>query len=709
MSNRLINETSPYLLQHANNPVAWYPWGEEALTKARQDDKPIFLSVGYSACHWCHVMAHESFENEDTAAIMNEHFVNIKVDREERPDLDTIYMEAVVALTGSGGWPMSVFLTPNGEPFYGGTYFPPVPRHGMPSFRQVLLSISEAYHHQRDQIERGLEQINARIGHSLALTADPDVINPETLDLAYRALTSRFDATHGGFGGAPKFPQPMNLEFLLRYHHRTGEDNALRMVDLTLTRMASGGIYDQLGGGFHRYATDAHWLVPHFEKMLYDNALLTRVYLHAWQVTERPLYRRIVEETLDYVAREMTTQPTSTGHDDRCNHVSFYSAQDADSEGEEGKFFLWTPNQVEAVLGDEEATQAFCGYFDVTPEGNFEGKNILNTKFDLGTAAAAAQMDEERYRAIIEHTKRRLFLAREDRVKPHRDEKVLTAWNGLMLAAFAEASYVLGRQDYQEMAECNADFILKHLRRDGRLLRSWKSEAATGGERARFNAYLEDYAFLADGLLTLYHATFAPRWFAEARAISDIMITHFTDSEGGFFDTSHDHEELITRPKTLQDNAIPSGNAMAADVLLRLAAYTGSETYRRPAEEMLAAMSPLMQQYPGGFSHWLSALTFHLAPAHEIALIGDPEAEDTRAMLDAVNNVYHPHLVIALAAPGDQTAVSAIPLLANRPQQDGRTTAYVCQRFVCHAPVTDPASLATQISHGTRGYGMAQG
>ncbi|GAB4541422.1 MAG: thioredoxin domain-containing protein [Anaerolineae bacterium] len=695
MTNRLVNETSPYLLQHAENPVDWYPWGEEALTRARTEDKPIFLSIGYSACHWCHVMAHESFEDPDTAALMNEHFISIKVDREERPDLDSIYMEAVVAMTGQGGWPMSVFLTPDGRPFYGGTYFPPTPRYGMPSFKQVLASIAEAYKHQRDRIEQGGEQLSSQVRQSIALRAAPDVLSMDTLEQAYRRLASRFDATYGGFGNAPKFPQPMNLEFLLRYHHQTGETRALDMVDLTLTQMASGGIYDQIGGGFHRYSTDARWLVPHFEKMLYDNALLARVYLHAWQVTGRPLYRRVVEETLDYVIREMTASPTSHEQSDRLG--GFYSAQDADSEGEEGKFFLWTPDQVKSILGEEEG-EIFCKYFDVTPEGNFEGKSILNIRFDISTAAASARIDEDRFHTIIEQGRRKLFEKREQREKPGRDEKVLTGWNGLMLAAFAEASFALNRPDYRQVAEENAGFVLNELRRDGRLLRSWRFDASTGRGRARFNAYLEDYAFYADGLLALYQATFKPRWFAEARALVDAILTHFSDPNGGFFDTSQDHEQLIIRPKNLQDNAIPSGNASAADVLLRVAAYTGDDTYRQPAEEMLAAMAPMMQRYPGGFSHWLSALTFYLAKPREIALIGEPGSEDTQALLKVALGDYRPHQVVALAAPDDTAATEIVPLLANRPLQNKRATAYVCRQFVCQAPVTDPISLERQIA-----------
>jgi len=688
MANRLINETSPYLLQHAHNPVDWYPWGKEALTRAKAENKPIFLSIGYAACHWCHVMAHESFEDLDTAATMNEHFVNIKVDREERPDLDEVYMEAVVAMTGRGGWPMSVFLTPEGVPFYGGTYFPPADRYGIPSFKRVLISVAQAYRQQRAEIERGGEQFKLRVGQSLPLgtRVDLSLLDAEALDLAFGGLARSFDAAHGGFGNAPKFPQPMPLEFLLRYHHRSGESQALKIVDLTLTRMASGGIYDQLGGGFHRYSTDADWLVPHFEKMLYDNALLARLYLHAWQVTGRPLYRRIAEETLDYLVREM-----------RHAAGGFYSSQDADSEGEEGKYFLWTPGEVKSILGDEEG-DLFCRYFDVTPAGNFEGKSILNVRLDISAAAAAGWTDEDRLRAAIERGRQQLFRAREERVKPGRDEKVLAGWNGLALAAFAEAARVLGREDYRQVAERNAGFVLSELRRDGRLLRSWRATSSEETGQARLNAYLEDYAFYADGLLTLYQATFDPRWFREARALADVMLAHFADSGVGFFDTSDDHEPLFVRPKNLQDNAIPSGNAMAADVLLRLAAYTGADGYRRPAEEILAAMSPTLRQYPGGFGHWLGALAFYLAPAHEIALVGNPESDDMRALLDVVFGPYRPHQVVALAVPGDRAAVDAIPLLADRMLQEGRASAYVCQGFVCRAPVADPALLAQQLA-----------
>jgi uncharacterized protein YyaL (SSP411 family) len=670
MLNRLASESSPYLLQHADNPVEWYPWSEEALQKAEAENKPIFLSIGYSACHWCHVMAHESFEDAETAAIMNEHFVNIKVDREERPDLDSIYMDAVVSITGRGGWPMSVFLTPDGLPFYAGTYFPPTDRYGTPAFKGVLLSVARAYRERRQEINQWNEQFRTHLDQGLEPSGSPAWLAPETLDEAYGRVTSDFDATHGGFGEAPKFPQPMILEFLLRHHHRTDQQHALDMVDLTLTRMAAGGIYDQLGGGFHRYSTDARWLVPHFEKMLYDNALLARVYLHAWQVTGRSIYRRIVEETLDYVIREMTDPDGG-----------FYSAQDADSEGEEGKFFVWTPDEIREILGGE--AEAFMAAYGVTRHGNFEGKNILEFVGHLDQRPALAE------------ARPKLFEAREGRVHPGRDDKVLTSWNGLMLAAFAEAARVLDREDYRQVAERNANFVLCELRQEnGRLLHSWKDG------RARFNAYLEDYAFYAYGLLALYEATFDVRWFIEARSLADMILSHFSDDRGGFFDTSDDHERLITRPRQVQDNAMPSGNAVAVDVLLRLAALTGSDTYRHPAEAVLEQLTSVMRRHPLASGHWLSVLTFHLSSPYAIALAGEPAADDTQALLDVALGSYRPHQVVALSVPGGDAA-SHIPLLVNRVQQDGRATAHVCREFVCQLPVTDPRSLAAQLEPGT--------
>lgn len=687
MPNRLINETSPYLQQHANNPVDWYPWGEAALRRARDEDKPIFLSIGYSSCHWCHVMAHESFEDPETADLMNEYYVNIKVDREERPDLDAIYMQAVVAMTGSGGWPMSVFLTPDGTPFYAGTYFPLEDRLGLPSFKRVLLGVARAYRERRERIAEWRNEFLARLSQELVFGGSASPLTSASLDLAFQRLAAQVDTVNGGFGRAPKFPQPMNLEFLLRYYLRSGQRRALELLDLTLTRMACGGIYDHLGGGFHRYATDARWLVPHFEKMLYDNAQLARLYLHAWQVTGRPLYRRVVEETLDYVLREMTDDAGG-----------FFSAQDADSEGEEGKYYLWSAKEIYALLSPPIA-RVVCDYYGVTDRGNFEGRNILSVGRDLPTAAVAAGQEIEEYRSLLESGRRTLFEARQKRPRPGLDDKVLTAWNGLALVALAEAGRVLGRPDYVQAATHNAEFVLSQLRQGERLLRSWKRNVGSNSGQARFNGYLEDYASYTDGLLALYQATFDPRWFHEARTLADAMLTHFADPRGGFFDTSHDHETLIVRPRQLQDNAMPCGSSMATYALLQLAAYTGSEAYQRAAEGALRAMAPLMEQHPSAFGHWLNALAFALAPPIEIALIGAPDMADTRALLRVVFDDYRPHQVLAVASPNDEAA-AAVPLLKGRVQLDARATAYVCRGFVCQTPVTDPQALAYQLKQG---------
>ncbi|MGH2367030.1 MAG: thioredoxin domain-containing protein [Chloroflexota bacterium] len=684
--NRLIHETSPYLLQHAHNPVDWYPWGDEALQKAMREDKPILLSIGYSACHWCHVMERESFEDDETARLMNERYVAIKVDREERPDLDSIYMEAVQALTRHGGWPMTVFLLPDGTPFYGGTYFPPTPRYGMPSFTQVLTSVADAYRHRREEVERGAGQLRDLLQGQPALggAEQADRVSPAILEQAERVYAGSFDATHGGFGQAPKFPQPMNLEALLRIWRRTRNAQTLGMVRLTLDKMAQGGMYDQLGGGFHRYSVDERWLVPHFEKMLYDNAQLARVYLSAWQATGDAFYRRICTETLDYVLREMTSP-----------EGGFYSTQDADSEGEEGKFFLWTPAEVQALLGEEDG-RLFGEYFDVTERGNFEGRNILHTPRFPDVVAHVAGVSEARLQEAIARGKGVLFEAREARIKPGRDEKVLTAWNGLMLRAFAEAAVVLERDDYRQAAIKNATFVLDRLRAPSangwRLFRSYKDG------QAKLNAYLEDYACYADGLLALYEATFDLRWFEAARGMADTMVAQFAD-EAGFFDTSADHEALLTRPKDLYDNATPSGNSVAAEVLLRLAAFTGEAGYRERAERLMAGLAPAMAQHPSAFGRLLCALDFSLGPTKEIALVGEADARDTRALVQTIFGRYLPTKVVALRHPGaeGEGAAERIPLLADRPQQGGQATAYVCEHFTCQLPVTEPAALAEQL------------
>jgi uncharacterized protein YyaL (SSP411 family) len=675
MPNRLAKESSPYLLQHAQNPVDWFPWGEEALVKAKAENKPIFLSIGYSACHWCHVMEHESFENEQTAAVMNDHFVNIKVDREERPDLDSIYMDAVVAMTGHGGWPMSVFLTPNGVPFYGGTYFPPVPRHGIPSFEQVLASIAHAYHHQQEDIAQNGKSLLARISNSILLQSD-DTLDSAVPELAGQVLSRNFDHVHGGFSSAPKFPQPMTYDFLLRAYTRNPKDSILKMVELTLHKMAYGGMYDQLGGGFHRYSVDAVWLVPHFEKMLYDNALLARLYLHTYQLTGKPFYRRIVEETLDYVAREMT-------HPDG----GFYSSQDADSEGEEGKFFVWTPDEVKDILGQQEG-EIFCAAYDIQPGGNFEGKSILNIPNPFEEIAEQLELPLKELTGILKRGRARLFTEREKRVKPGRDEKTLTAWNGMMLAAFAEAARVLDRADYGDIATRNAEFILSTMMKEGRLFRTWKAEP---GE-AKLMGYLEDYAFYADGLLALYQTTFDPRWFQEARALMDVVLEHFIDNKaGGFFDTADDHEQLVTRPKSLQDNATPCGNSAAVRTLLFLSAYTGQIKYEEWAIKAITALQGPMSQYPQAFAYWLGSFEFVLAAPKEVAVIGQLDDENTNSLLRTLLRPYRPNQVVAVAGKNDTAGHPE--LVEGRSLLEGKATAYVCQKFTCRQPVVTVAEL----------------
>ncbi|NOX60744.1 MAG: thioredoxin domain-containing protein [Chloroflexi bacterium] len=681
MPNRLAQATSPYLLQHADNPVDWWEWGEEAFERARAEDKPIFLSVGYAACHWCHVMAHESFEDPAIADILNRHFICIKVDREERPDVDAIYMEAVVAMTGHGGWPMSVFLTPEGEPFYGGTYFPPVDRYGMPSFRRVLVSIIDAWQNRRERLQQSASQLTAALGRSGQLKPDPGNLSPTILEAAFVTLYQNYDDYEGGFGSAPKFPQAMALEFLLRHHHRTGQAAPLAMVTHTLRKMANGGMYDQLGGGFHRYSTDARWLVPHFEKMLYDNALLARMYLYAWLLTGDAFFRRIVEETLDYVLREMT-HPAG----------GFYSTQDADSEGEEGKFFLWTPDEVKALLEEEDAA-LFCRYYDVTEAGNFEGKNILHVDKDVETVAREAGVSAARLQEALERGRRALFAAREQRIKPGRDEKVLAAWNGLMMRSMAEAGTALNRPDYLQAARANAAFILAEMTDErGRLFRSWKDG------RAALNAYLEDYTDVAEGLIALYQATFETRWLREADRLLGIVHDHFWDDEsGGAFHTSDDHEQLIVRRKDFYDNAEPSGNSAYASAALRLARLLDKPDYAKRAESIFRIMRNPMASQPSGFGHLLSALDFFLGAGREIAIIGEPDAADTLALRRVVYERWLPDAVIAGCAADDADAAAFIPLLRDRTLIQGRAAAYVCRNYVCNLPVTDPEELAAQL------------
>ena len=647
MANRLARETSPYLLQHKDNPVDWFPWGEEALARAREEDRPLLLSIGYSACHWCHVMERESFEDEQTAALMNERFVPIKLDREERPDLDSIYMEACQAMTGSGGWPLNVFLTPDQIPFYAGTYFPPEPRSGMPSWRQVLEAVAEAWDERRDEIRAGAGRVAERLRGGALLSPSKQPLDPAELDLAVGNLRASYDPAHGGFGSAPKFPPASTIEFLLR----RGETE---MAAHTLQNMASGGMYDQVGGGFARYSVDPFWLVPHFEKMLYDNALLARAYLHGWLVTRNDLFREVAEETLDWALKEM-----------RGPEGGFYSALDADSEGEEGRFYVWTVDELrEALAGEPDADEAIA-WFGATDRGNFEGRNI---------PVRGPGRPERR-----EEWRRRLYDVRSQRVWPGLDDKRLTAWNALLISALAEAGAVLERPDYLDAARTAADFVLRELRDDqGRLLRSWKD-----GE-GKLNAYLEDHAFLLEALLTLYEASFEPRWFGEARLLADTMIARFADDEnGGFFETSTDHERLVARRKDLEDHPIPSGNSSAAYGLLRLAALTGEHSYEERGVSVLRLLHELAPKHPQAFGHLLQALDFHLAAVKEVALVG----EELDPLERVVREAFRPHLVLAGGEP------HGVPLLQGREPLGGRAAAYVCEHFACRAPVTEPEEL----------------
>ncbi len=680
-TNRLIKETSPYLLQHAHNPVDWYPWGEEAFETARREKKPVLLSIGYSACHWCHVMEHESFENEAIAKLMNENFVNIKVDREERPDLDQIYMSAVQMMTHHGGWPMTVFLTPAGVPFYAGTYFPPEDRYNMPGFPRVLISLADAFRDRPADIEQTAASVLIELQRSTATTESQEGLSIDLLDTAYRGTVRNYDPTNGGFGSAPKFPPAMSLEFLLHHFYRTAHPEALEIVKHTSQMMAHGGIYDHLGGGFHRYSTDSRWLVPHFEKMLYDNALLSRFYLHYYQLSGDETARAVAEGILDYVVREMTGP-----------QGGFYSTQDADSEGEEGKFFVWSLGEVNQILGEADAAH-FAAYYNITESGNFEEKNILNVTRPVTEVARAQKLTPDQLNEVLVRGRAKLLSAREGRIKPARDEKVLTAWNGLMLASFAEAAVILNRADYAEVARRNAAFLLQNLQRDGLLLRTYKDG------QAKLNAYLDDYAFLIDGLLTLFETGGDLRWFEEALALTETMIKEFWDEQdGGFFYTGNSHEELIVRSKDLFDNATPSGNSVAAEVLLRLGVLCDNADYQRRAATILRLTANMMHRYPAGFGRMLCALDFHLGRPKEIAVIGAAGSEQTRLLTNEIWRLYLANKVVAKAAPGDTRSTSLIPLLRDRPQVDGKSTVYVCENFTCSQPATDAGDLASQLS-----------
>jgi uncharacterized protein YyaL (SSP411 family) len=655
MANRLSRETSPYLLQHAHNPVDWYPWGEEAWAKARAEDKPVFLSIGYSACHWCHVMERESFEDAAIAAVLNEDYVSIKVDREERPDIDSIYMQAVQMMTGHGGWPMSMFLTPDGKPFFAGTYFPPTERHGMPSFRRVLEHVVNVFRSRRQEVEEASNEVATALGSQLRVRGS-GAIERDKLDQAAARIASTYDPVHGGFGGAPKFPPSMSLDFLMQVSHRTSDSRLRQIVVDTLTKMARGGIYDQVGGGFHRYSVDARWLVPHFEKMLYDNALLARLYVRAWQWTKEPLFAQIANEILGFVSREMTSP-----------EGGFYSTLDADSEGEEGKFYVWSRAEVLSILGDEEG-RVFCALYDITDGGNFEGHNILNVPRSPESVAADLGVTLDQLGDIASRGKCKLYGVRAQRVWPGRDEKILAGWNGWMLAAFAEACIAFGR--YDDVVRRNADFLLARIH-DGRLVR-----------HAAIPGLLEDYTGVAWGLTLAYEATGERRYLDGAQSLAGAMLARFRDEEnGGFYDTPVDHEKLITRPKDLFDNATPAGSSVAADVLLRLALLFGNEEYARVATEVLESEWPLAERYPSGFGFLLGACEWRSSQPKELVLTGD-----ATAFLRAIGDAFLPHRVLV---HGTQSA--DLPLLEGRPAD--RTLAYVCVGYACEEPVSDAAQL----------------
>lgn len=677
MVNRLKSENSPYLLQHKDNPVEWYPWGEEALDKARKEDKPIFLSVGYAACHWCHVMAHESFEDAETAAIMNEYFINIKVDREERPDIDGVYMTAVIAMSGQGGWPMSVFLAPDGKPFYGGTYYPPVRRYNMPSFKELLLGIVNTWKDDRPGITDSSEKLTEVLQKPDNQIPLNKTLEQETLNIGAKNLAEQYDWDRGGWGQAPKFPQPMSIQFLLRRATK-GDKSGLDIATHALTTMARGGMYDVVGGGFARYSVDDQWLVPHFEKMLYDNAQLARNYLHAYLLTRNESYRRICEQTFDFLIREMTDEAGG-----------FFSSLDADSEGEEGKFYVWSIDEIQRVIKMKEDQDFLITAYDITKDGNFEKHNVLQRVLDDEEMGKMFNLNQKEVISKFDKLHANLLEERGKRIRPDTDDKVLTAWNGLALVAFAEAGRYLKNERYIQVAKKNAFFLLSQLKSGNRLLRSWRQG------KAKHNAYLEDYAALILGLLALYQSDPDPKWYEAAIEFGQEIIDHFVDPDGGFFDTRKDHEKLIIRPKDLQDNATPSGNALAATALLELSAYTGKGGWYDVGTKILGGLQESMGAYPSAFGQWLCAMSFALGSVQEIAIIGDSSSKSTQKLIDKTWEIWRPNSVVAVA--NHPPPKGSPDLLKERPLINNKPTAYVCQNFVCKTPVTTAKELGKQL------------
>ncbi|HSR47647.1 MAG TPA: thioredoxin domain-containing protein [Anaerolineales bacterium] len=676
--NRLAREASPYLLQHADNPVDWMPWGEEAFRRARLEDKPIFLSVGYAACHWCHVMAHESFEDDTTAEILNRDFVSVKVDREERPDVDSVYMDAVVSLTGQGGWPLTAFLTPEGEPFFGGTYFPPERRHGMPSFREVLEEISSAWRQDRSRLRESARRLTDHVASLSSSPPSPGQVDPGLETQAMEALLHPYDWEHGGWGGAPKFPQASVIGLLLRRHQRVGDGMALEMAVHALKAMAAGGIFDHVGGGFHRYAVDHQWTVPHFEKMLYDNALLARAYLEAWQVHGDPVLRHTAEATLEFLRRELQTPGGG-----------FSASLDADSEGEEGRFYVWSIDEIRAAIEESPDFDLVQAAFDLRPGGNFEGRTILRRTQTDAQVAAVLSKPETQVRAGLNRVTHHLLEVRAARVPPSLDDKIITSWNGLALSAWAEAARVLRRPEDLATAQRLADFLLTTVGPPRDLRRSWRSGSAG------HPAFLEDFAALGAGLLDLYQVDFDRRWLAACFELTEQILQRFADPGGGFFDTADDHAALVARPKTLQDTPIPSGNALTARLLLRLEALTGEPRLRQAALAPLTAMQSTASRHPTAFAVWLETLAFADGPVPQLALVGQPGTAAFGALASEAHRRFLPRLCIAGGTPIQENDLA---LLAGKTALEGRATAYLCHDFTCRHPTTSPTELADQLS-----------
>ena len=684
--NRLIFEQSPYLQQHAANPVDWYPWGDEAFEIARKEDKPVFLSIGYSTCHWCHVMEHESFEDEEVAKLMNQHFINIKVDREERPDIDHIYMSVCQALTGSGGWPLTVLMTPEKKPFFAGTYYPKRGGYGRPGMMELVPQLSKVYHERREDILKNTEQIMQFLEENSNQPAG-DELTSDTLTVAFAQLQSRYDSTHGGFGSRPKFPTPHNLSFILRQYKRSKDPKALEMVEHTLQQMRLGGIFDHVGFGFHRYSTDERWFLPHFEKMLYDQAMLMIAYTEAWQITKKEEYKQTVDEIATYILRDMTSP-----------EGGFYSAEDADSEGEEGLFYLWTPEEIIEIVGKEEG-ELFNTVYNITRDGNFyeeatghkTGKSIPYLKKPLNEIAAELVISYDGLAEKLDLTREKLFQEREKRIHPLKDDKILTDWNGLMITAFAKSGQAFGNEEYTNAAQKSADFVLSQLKNsNGRLMK----RARNGN--AGLDAHVEDYAFVIQGLLNLYEATFEYKYLEEASQLNEIFLKHFWDEQnGGFFMTADDSEELIVRSKEIYDGAIPSGNSIAALNLLMLGRITGDSKYDQKSLETFKAFSNQVRQSPSAYTQLMIALDFAVGPSNEVVIVGDLNSGETIKMLSSLREEFIPNKVVLFRPDTDEKPpiVQMAEYTENQRSIDGKATAYVCRNFACKQPTNDPKQM----------------